>query len=180
LVVGYPDSSYNRKTVAELASAKGTDPVSLIIDMIRTAGPGIRVIVTAMDEPDLRTFAAHPLVMISSDGAIRSGHPRAYGAFPRVLARYVRETGVLPLPEAIAKMTGRSAKLLGFADRGTIAPGKKADLLVFDPARVQDHATQLNPTALSTGIDYVIVNGQIVLDAGKLTGNRPGRALRRR
>ena len=132
-----------------------------------------------MIEEDLARIMAHPQVLICSDGGVGGRHPRGYGAFPRVLARYVRERGLVTLEEAIAKMTGRSAAQMGLADRGVIAPGRKADLVVFDPARVQDHATPQDPNRMSTGIRDVIVNGEAVLLDGRMTAARPGRGLRR-
>jgi N-acyl-D-amino-acid deacylase len=109
--------------------------VTTIIEMIREAGPGIGIIGTSMIEEDMERIFRHPQVLICSDGGISGRHPRGYGAFPRVLARYVREKGLLPLEEAIAKMTGRSAARLGMPERGTIAAGKFADIVVFDPRR---------------------------------------------
>ena len=174
-----PNPSYDGRTVAEIAAETGRDPVTLIIEMIHAAGPGIGIIGTAMQEQDLERFFAHPQVMICSDGALAGRHPRGYGAFPRVLARYVRERGILPLAGAIAKMTGRPAARLGFDDRGVVAIGRKADLVVFDAAGIQDRGTPTDPAAAPVGMRDVIVNGQIVLGDGRLTGARPGVALRR-
>lgn len=180
LVTGYaPDSSLNGKTIAEIARIRGQDPVTTIIEMIHAAGPDIGIIATAMDEKDLERIVSDPRVMICSDGGLSGAHPRGYGAFPRVLGVFVRDRGVISLPEGIAKMTSRSAKLLGFADRGTIAAGKKADIVVFDPAKVADRGTKLDPAQNPVGIPYVIVNGEVVLDNGLMTDARPGRALRR-
>lgn len=179
-IIGYrPDPSLNGQTVADVAGAWGKDPVTVIIEMIRAAGPGIGIIGTSMDEADLAKIGAHPQTLICSDGGLSGRHPRGYGAFPRVLARYVRELKALSLEEAIAKMTGRSARQLGFDDRGLIAPGKKADLVVFDAAAIQDRGTPTDPAQPPVGISHVIVNGQIVLDDGKMTSARPGRGLRR-
>jgi N-acyl-D-amino-acid deacylase len=180
LVTRYgPDPSFNGRTLDDLARSRGQDPVTLVIEMIRAAGPGIGIIATSMDERDLATFVAHPQVLICSDGEIDGPHPRGFGTFPRVLARYVREQKVLTLEEAIAKMTGRSAAQAGLADRGTLAMGRKADLTIFDPARIEDRATKRQPSAMAVGVEYVIVNGAIVLDRGKMTGERPGRGLKR-
>ncbi len=180
LVTNYrPEPSWNGRTLDEIARAQGKDPVTLVIDMIRAAGPGIGIIGTSMDERDLAAFVRHPLVLICSDGEISGRHPRGFGTFPRVLARYVREQKLLTIEEAIAKMTGRSAAQAGFADRGTLAPGRKADVVVFNAATIEDRATKQNPTEMSVGVEYVIVNGEVVLDRGKLTGARPGRGLRR-
>jgi N-acyl-D-aspartate/D-glutamate deacylase len=153
--------------------------VSTIIDMIHTAGPNIGIIATAMDEKDLDRLFADPRVTICSDGGLAGAHPRGYGAFPRVLGEFVRNRGVVTLAEGVAKMTSRSAALLGFTDRGVIAKGKKADIVVLDPARVADRGTKLKPAQNPVGIPYVIVNGVVVLDGGRITDARPGRALRR-
>jgi N-acyl-D-amino-acid deacylase len=180
LVTNYrPDSSFNGRTLEEIARAQGKDPVTLVIDMIRAAGPNIGIIGTSMDERDLEAFVAHPQVLICSDGEIDGRHPRGFGTFPRVFARYVRERKVLSMEEAIAKMTGRSAAQAGLGDRGVIGVGRKADLTLFDPATIADRATKQDPTLFSVGVRYVLVNGQIVLDDGAMTGARPGRGLRR-
>ena len=139
----------------------------------------IGVIVTAMDEKDMTAIFAHPATLVCSDGELDGRHPRGYGAFPRVLARYVREQHVVSMEDAIAKMTSRSARKLGLLDRGTIGEKQKADLVVFDPVTIADRGTPANPAQSPVGIDYVIVNGEIVLDHGTLTSARPGRALRR-
>ena len=180
LVTSYrPDPSWNGRTLDEIARAQGTDPVTLVIDMIRAAGPNIGIIGTSMDERDLMEFVKHPQILICSDGEIAGRHPRGFGTFPRVLARYVREQKLLTIEDAIAKMTGRSAAQAGFTDRGTLAPGRKADLVIFDPATIEDRATKQSPADMSVGVEYVLVNGEIVLDRGKMTGARPGRGLRR-
>ena len=180
LVTSYrPDRSLESKTVAEIAQAWQKDAVTTIIEMIRAAGPGIGVNGTSMDEADLARFFAHPQVLIGSDGSLGGVHTRSYNAFPRVLARYVREKGIVTLPEAIAKMTGRTATQIGLDDRGIIAAGKKADLVIFDPATIEDRGTPQEPKQSAAGIQHVIVNGQLVLEDGKLTGARPGRAIRR-
>jgi N-acyl-D-amino-acid deacylase len=180
LVTSYrPDSSLEGKTIAEIAALRKSDSITTIIDMIHTAGPNIGIIATAMDEKDLERFVADPRMTICSDGGLSGAHPRGYGAFPRVLSEYVRKRGVIKLPEAIAKMTSRSAAVLGFEERGVIAKGKKADIVLLDPARVEDRATKLKPAQDPVGIPYVIVNGEVVLDNGRMTDARPGRALRR-
>jgi N-acyl-D-aspartate/D-glutamate deacylase len=105
-------------------------------------------------------------------------HPRAYGTFTRVLGRCVRERGLLTLPQAIFKMTGGSAAALGLTDRGVLAEGSWADITVFDPATVADHATYDDPHRYATGVSTVVVNGTVVIDAGDHTGALPGRVLR--
>jgi len=174
-----PDSTYNGHTVAEIAKMRGQDAVTTAIEMIRAAGPEIGIMATAMDERDLANFVANPRVMFSSDGSPVGAHPRAFGTFPRILGRYVREKQLLSLPEAIRKMTGATAKFLGFTDRGVVVPGKAADIVVFDAATIIDRGTMTNPSAAPVGVRYVMVNGQVVLDGGKMTGARPGRGLRR-
>jgi N-acyl-D-amino-acid deacylase len=180
LITNYrPDPSYNGLTLAQIAEKRGKDPVTTAIEMMRTAGPGTGVIATSMSEDDLTTFVKSAQVLICSDGGLSGRHPRGYGTFPRVLAHYVRDLKALSLEEAVAKMTGRSAAQLGLSDRGVIAPGKKADLTIFDPATVQDRGVPGNAAQSPVGIDYVIVNGQVVLDSGKLTTARAGRGLKR-
>ena len=180
LITSYrPDASLNGKTLAEIAEARGKDAVTTAIEMMREAGPGTGVIATSMSEDDLTTFVKSPLVLICSDGSLTGRHPRGYGTFPRVLARYVRDLEAIALPDAVAKMTGRSAAQLGMPDRGVVAVGKKADLTIFDPAAIQDRGVPGNAAQPPIGISHVIVNGEIVLDYGRMTSARPGRALRR-
>jgi len=180
LITSYrPDPSLNGRTLADIAAARGRDAVTTAIEMMREAGPGTGVIATSMSEDDLAAFVKHPLVLICSDGSLSGRHPRGYGTFPRVLARYVREIGALSLTDAIAKMTGRSAAQLGLKDRGIVATGRKADITVFDPASVQDRGVPGDAARTPTGIAYVIVNGEIVLDNGTMTKTRPGRGIKR-
>jgi N-acyl-D-amino-acid deacylase len=180
LVIGYrPDPSYNGRTIAQIAESTGRDAVTTIIEMIRAAGPGIGIIGTSMAEEDMARIFVHPQVLICSDGGISGRHPRGYGAFPRVLARYVREKKLLSLEEAIAKMTGRSAARLGMPERGAIAAGKFADIVIFDPRTIADRGTPETPDVHPLGIRDVIVNGEVVLRDGSMTGARPGRGLKR-
>jgi N-acyl-D-amino-acid deacylase len=129
-----------------------------------------------------------PQTMIGSDassvapyGPLGEGkpHPRAYGTFPRVLGRYVRDQGVVTLEEAIHKMTGLPAARLGLSDRGLVRAGAHADLVVFDPATIGDRATFDSPHQYATGIEHVLVNGVPVVEGGEHTGALPGRVLRR-
>ena len=180
LVTNYhPDPTWDGHTVAELASAQHLDPAVLIVQMVKTAGPDIGIIGTAMTEDDMAAILASPATLICSDGMLSGRHPRGYGAFPRVLARYVRERKVISLEDAVARMTGRSAARLSLGDRGVVAAGKKADLVVFDPNTIADRGTPADPAQSPVGIDLVIVNGEVVLDHGTMTSARPGRALRR-
>ena len=145
---------------------------------------GFQGIFFAMHEDDVRRIMAHPMTMIASDGGIpawKEGvpHPRNYGAFARVLGRYVREEGVLTFTEAIRKMTSLPAQRLGLDDRGVLRTGAFADIAVLDPETIVDLATFEDPHRYAAGVHYVLVNGQLVLNAGALTGVRPGRVLRR-
>jgi N-acyl-D-amino-acid deacylase len=174
-----PEPAWVGRTLAEIAAQEGTDAPALIVRMVKAAGPGIGIIGTSMDEVDMRAILAHPQTLICSDGQLNGRHPRGFGAFPRVLGRYVREEKVLSLEAAIAKMTSRSAAVLGLADRGRVAPGMKADLAIFDAATIIDRGTPTEPSQAPVGMRHVVVNGQVVLDGGELTAARPGRALRR-
>jgi N-acyl-D-amino-acid deacylase len=173
------DPTWDGHTLAELAAQQQMDPAALIVQMVKAAGPEIGIIGTAMTEEDMAAIFASPATLICSDGGLSGRHPRGYGAFPRVLARYVRERKILPLEEAVAKMTGRSAKRLGLTDRGVLSAGHKADLVIFDPAAIADRGTPAEPAQAPVGIDVVVVNGEVVLDHGVETAARPGRALKR-
>jgi len=144
-------------------------------------GDACWVVVFTMDERDVKAVLAHPTTMIGSDGVPTGGnpHPRLYGCFARVLGRYVREEKVLELPTALHRMTGMPAAKFQLLDRGTIRPGAYADLVVFDPARIDDAATYTEPRQAPTGIRAVYVNGAAVARDGRHTGARPGRGLRR-
>ncbi len=132
-------------------------------------------------EEDLEKILKHPLHMIGSDGLHLPGrtHPRLYGAFPRLLGRYVRDTGLLTLEEAVWKMTGFPAQRMGFTDRGLLRTGYAADVVVFDPTAIRDEATFEDPCRYASGIRTVLVNGTTVADSGRHLGTLPGQVLRR-
>jgi N-acyl-D-amino-acid deacylase len=184
-----PEPSVEGRSLAQIAKDKRTDPYTLYMQMIRDTDPKTRnpewgndvegILGISMQEEDIRAFYRDPRVMVSSDGAIGGGHPRGAGAFPRFLGRYVREAKVVSLEEGVRKMTSLPASVLGLEDRGRVAPGYKADLVLFDPATVIDRSTIQDPTAAPAGIPYVIVNGQVTLDNGATTAARPGRVLRK-
>jgi N-acyl-D-amino-acid deacylase len=182
-----PEPAYEGKTLAEIAALRGTDPEQTLMDLIREAEAmraagetGVEsVIGTSMDEADIEKLMKWEHMSLSTDGALDGSHPRGYGTYPRFLGRYVRERGVLPLPEAIRRCTSLPARQMGFSDRGRIAPGMKADLVLFDPQTVLDRSTPQEPHAVSTGIDRVWVSGVSVYEDGKTTGQFPGRPLRR-
>jgi N-acyl-D-amino-acid deacylase len=182
------DSTYEGKTVAQIAQLRREDAASTLMGLIReslaweAANPGRSgesVVATSMDEGDIRKLMTWAHTNICSDGSLGGAHPRGYGAFPRVLGRYVREQQLLTLESAIHKMTALSAAHVGLTRRGTIAPGYIADLVLFDPATVIDRATPAEPHLVSEGVSRVWVNGKVVWEGGKTVRSRSGRVLRR-
>ena len=174
------------KRLSEIAAARGMDPVDAALELIVDEAGKAYMILFQLDEADLRRALVHPHVMIGSDGSalapygpLAEGkpHPRSYGTFPRVLGEYAREQRLLPLAQAIHKMTGMPARRLRLRDRGVIRDGAKADLVVFDPKRVTDTATYQDPHRYPGGIEYVLVNGRFVIKHGEHTGSLPGRVL---
>jgi N-acyl-D-amino-acid deacylase len=174
------------KTLKEIAKENRTDPLEAILDLLRSQEACVKVVVHAMSEKDVEVIMKDPATMISSDGKAVSPwgryaemhpHPRYYGAFPRVLGRYVRQNKVLDLPDAVRNMTSLPASKLGLKDRGVLKPGNAADIVIFDPGRISDKATFDNPHQFACGIEYVIVNGKVVIGEGKHTGTYPGRLL---
>ena len=183
-----PDPRLIGKTIAEAAQiTRGSDSledqVETILDIHRQgSGSGV---FHGMNEADLQNFLRHPLTMIASDGGPRSGkpgtdasHPRSYGNNARVLGRYVREQKILTLEEAVRRMTSLPAQTFRLPDRGTLRPGAWADLVIFDPEKVNDPATYDDPHHFAEGFTEVIVNGVPVIRDGQLTGERGGQALR--
>jgi N-acyl-D-aspartate/D-glutamate deacylase len=181
------DRSYDGKRLADYAADRGfarddmEAGIDLVIDL-QLAG-GFSAIYHIMDEADVIRIMQHPLAMIETDGdnvgyGIGFPHPRSYGAFARVLARYVRELEVISLETAIQKMTSMPAQWLGQNDRGVIAEGMLADVAIFDPDVIQDRATYTDPHQYSTGIEHLLVNGVAVIRDGGLTGAKPGRWIR--
>lgn len=165
------------------AQARGVEPYALLLEIIRGDRARTGMVGFGMKEENVARKLAHPRSMVCSDGGAQtlgSGvpHPRSYGTFPRVLGRFVRELEALPLETAIAKMTSVPAARLRFTDRGRIAAGLAADLVVFDPDTVADRATFEQPHQYPLGIPHVIVNGTFVVRAGEHTGATPGRAVR--
>jgi len=174
------------RRIGEIASAAGKDPLDSAMDILEAERGGASIILFQLDEADLRRALAHPHVMIGSDGSALAAdgemaagkpHPRSYGTFPRVLARYVREQALLSLEQAVWKMTGLPARRLGLADRGVLAVGAKADVVALDATAVEDHATYDDPHRYAAGLPYVLVNGRVVIDRGEHTGALPGRVL---
>ena len=185
-----PDPSLVGKSIAEIASMQGREPAVVLMDLIRRdleyektleggRGSNESAIGVAMSQDDVDTLMRWKHTNICSDGDLEDGHPRGRGAFPRVLADYVRERHVLSLEEAIRKMTSLSAEHVGIRDRGTVQIGAYSDLVLFDPATVKDEATMNETNKISTGILKTWVNGQLVFSDGKTTGSVPGQVLRR-
>ncbi|MFJ6212582.1 amidohydrolase family protein [Streptomyces sp. NPDC092296] len=168
-------------TVAELAARRGTDGTGVFLELLLADRLGTTVLQHVGHEENVRAVLRHPAHTVGSDGLLVGDrpHPRAWGTFPRLLGRYVRELGVLTLEEAVARMTGRPARRLRLHRRGLVRPGYAADLVLFDPATVADTASFEEPRRAAAGIRQVLVGGVPVLDAGRPTGARPGRALRR-
>jgi len=172
------------KSIDEVSKMWDADPVSAIARLLVEDKGLTGVVIHTMSENDVIKAVSHPLVAIGSDGSVmRLGegmpHPRNYGTFPRVIAKYVREAKVLSLPEAIRKMTSLPARKLGLYDRGLLRPGFKADIVVFNYYTIRDEATYENPHSYSTGVEYLLVNGKLVIRGGKHTGAKPGKLLRR-
>jgi len=183
-----PNRKYEGMRVAEAAKQAGKDPFDFVFDLLIDERGSVGCVYFIIDEADLALAMKQPWVAVGSDGSalsiegpLRAGvpHPRNFGTFPRVLGRYVRELKVIPLEEAIRKMTSLPASILGLADRGSIKEGMWADLVIFDPATVADKATFEDPFQYPVGIDTVLVNGTVVLDEGKHTNARPGKVLKR-
>jgi N-acyl-D-amino-acid deacylase len=167
---------YEFKSLEVIAREQRRTPVEVYMQIVKDGGES--VVGRSMKEEDIRTFYQQPWVMVSSDGGIGMRHPRGAGTYPRVLGRYVRELRWLTLQEAIRKMTSLPARRLGLADRGLTRARMKADLVLFDPARVIDRATFKEPHLIAEGIGRVFVNGVEVWQDGAATGNKPGLVLR--
>ncbi|HWQ31830.1 MAG TPA: D-aminoacylase [Blastocatellia bacterium] len=169
---------YEGRTLAQIAEAQAVSPVEVYIQIVSDGGAG--VVCRSMQESDIQAFYRQPWVMVASDGGIGMRHPRGAGTYPRVLGRFVREKKWLSLPEAIRKMTSLPAARLGLKDRGLIQQGLKADVVIFDPDKVIDQATMANPFAEPVGIQHVFVNGQPVVENGRVRSNLPGEVIRHR
>jgi N-acyl-D-amino-acid deacylase len=186
LIVSAPDeidSAVIGRSVAEAASVLETDEWTAFFDLVQAGGVSVNP--KSMNEEQKWEALRAPYVMIDTDASpvnpamAAAAHPRAFGAFPRVIAKYVREDRVIPLEEAVRRMTSLAANRLGLYDRGVIAPGMAADLVVFDPERLTDRADFGDPLRYAEGVDYLMVNGTLVIDAGESTPARPGRLLKR-
>ena len=175
------------KTIAEIAKIRGADPIDTIFDILVEDNAFSEVAVFGMSEPDVALALQQPWVSVCNDssGTAPDGvlgqehpHPRAYGTFPRILRKYVREEHKLRLEDAIRKFSALPAQRMRLTDRGVLKQGMWADVVIFDPATIHDVATFANPNQLSEGMEYVLVNGVPVIQDGKMTNALPGRVLR--
>jgi len=175
------------KTLADIAKQRGKDPIDTLLDILIEDEAYTAVAVFGMSEPDVALALAQPWTSVDNDsqGTATDGllgkehpHPRAYGTFPRILRKYVREEKKLRLEEAIRKFTALPAQRMRLADRGVLKAGLWADLVLFDPETIRDLATFENPNQLAEGMDTVLVNGVAVIEGGKMTGALPGKVLR--
>ncbi|HEV8254829.1 MAG TPA: amidohydrolase family protein, partial [Vicinamibacteria bacterium] len=179
------DPSLAGRSLAEIARARGREPTpegAAETAMEIVAAGGASAVFHAIDEADVERIIRDPNTMIASDGEVpvfgeAAPHPRSYGTFARVLAVYVREKRLLTLEDAVRKMSSMPAHRIALPDRGLLRPGMKADLAVFDPARVRDAATFERPHQYAEGFTLVVVNGQPVFENGAMTAARPGRVL---
>jgi N-acyl-D-amino-acid deacylase len=178
---------YEGKNLKEIGQLMGKDPRDAAMDLDIADHGASQVVIAVMQEGDVRAAVSDPLVTFGSDSPAQAedgplsttkAHPRAFGTFPRVLAEYVRAEHTMRLEEAVRKMTSQAASRVGITDRGLLRPGMIADIAIFDPAKVRDVATFDSPLRYSEGVKDVFVNGRPVVLDGKITGERPGRALR--
>ena len=175
LITAAHDRTLVSKTLADIAAVRHQTPIDAAIQIVLAGDADVASF--NMKETDLETFMRQPWVMTGSDGS--SGHPRKYGTFPRKLRNYVFTKHVLTLPQAIRASSGFTAEALRLHDRGVLAPGRYADLIVFDPRTIADRATYTDPALLAVGMRYVLVNGQVAVRDGKFTGVLAGRPLTR-
>jgi N-acyl-D-amino-acid deacylase len=175
------------KTLADVAKLWNKDPIDALFDLLIEDKAFTEVAVFGMSEPDVVLALQQPWVSVDNDSSGTSPegllgqehpHPRAYGTFPRILRKYVREEKKLALEDAIRKFTSLAAQRMRLTDRGVLKQGMWADVVVFDPATIRDLATFENPNQLSQGMNYVLVNGVPVIEQGKMTGALPGKVLR--
>ena len=175
------------KTLAEIGAEMGKDPRDAVMDLVIADRAESSVIISIMREDDVRTALAHPLIAIGTDSGARAedgplsvskSHPRAWGSFTKILGTYVRDEKLLTLEDAIRRFTSRPASRMGIADRGILRAGFKADITIFDLARVRDRSTYTEPNHYSEGILHVLVNGTPVISNGAITDKRPGQVIR--
>jgi N-acyl-D-aspartate/D-glutamate deacylase len=182
-------SQFAGRTIAELAAERGIDGLDCVCDYLIADKFATRVLVDSISEDDIQTMIKSPMVCVGSDGNCVAPHgitgqgmphPRFYGTFPRIIGHYCQELHLIDLPRAIWKMTGASAKALGFKDRGLLRPGYAADVTIFDPAEFRERATYQKPHQFPAGQStMVLVNGIVTVDRAEHTGALAGKLLRR-
>jgi len=192
LLVGFKSAALKPltgKTLAEVAKERGASPEDTVIDLVIADGSRVQVVYTLMSEANVAKQMTLPWVSFGSDASaqapegvflLSSTHPRAYGNFARVLGKYARDEKLITLPEAVRRLAALPAHNLGLHDRGVLKAGYYADVVVFDPKTVADHATFVKPQQFATGVSDVLVNGQQVLKDGEPTGAKAGRVVRGR
>ncbi len=175
------------QTLADIGKQMGKDPRDAVMDLVIADRGESSVIISIMREDDVRLALANPMISIGTDSGARAedgpfsqskSHPRAWGSFARILGKYVRDEKLMPLEEAVRRFTSRPAARVGIADRGILRPGLKADVTIFDPARIRDVSTFVDPTHYSEGVQHVLVNGKAVVSGGKIMSERPGQPIR--
>ena len=175
-------------TLARLGETRGMAPVDAMLDLLIEERMNVEILIFMMSAENMRRILGKPYVMVGSDAGalthepplgVGRPHPRNFGTFPFVLGALARDEGLFPIAEAIRKMTSAPCERLGIADRGRLSVGMKADLVLFDPDEIRDECTYERPIAYPSGIEMVLVNGEIVVESGSHTGMRPGRALRK-
>jgi N-acyl-D-amino-acid deacylase len=175
------------KNLVEIGKEMGKDPRDAAMDLVIADRGETSVIISIMREDDVRLALSNPMISIGTDSGARAedgplseskSHPRAWGSFPRVLGKYVRDEKLITLEEAVRRFTSRPALRVGLADRGILRPGMKADVTIFNPATIRDVSTFVDPTHYSQGVEHVLVNGKAVVSGGKITAERPGEPLR--
>jgi N-acyl-D-amino-acid deacylase len=179
---------YAGQTLGDIARSRGCDPLDAVCDYLIADQGHTRILITSMDEDDVQTILRSPTTLVGSDGTSLAPygitgqgkpHPRFYGTFARVLGHYVRDVGLLTLPQAIYKMTGGAAQALGMVKRGLLREGYWADITLFDPDTINATATYAEPHQYASGVSMVVVNGEVVIEDGEHTGALPGQVLRR-
>jgi N-acyl-D-amino-acid deacylase len=176
---GPPNEDAAGKSLAALATERGVDPIEATFALLVESALDVTMILHYASDTAVRTIAAHRLQLVGSDGIFGAKpHPRLYGTAPRFLGRFAIRDGLIPVEEAVARLTARAAKRLGLADRGQIEPGKRADLVLLDPARYVDAGTYEDPAVIPDGVVGVWVAGEAVWRDGRATGARPGGVVR--
>ena len=172
---------YEGRTLAQVAESMGKDPIDAMCDLLLDEDLQTSFVSPGVNANTLAKFVAHPMSMVGTDALLLGDYPspRSYGAFPKILSDFVRDEEFLPLPQAIRKMTSFPAQRLGLKDRGILRDGMHADIVVFNNETIDAPGTRDNPKQYPKGIEYVIVNGKIVVEKGQHTGTLPGRGLRR-